>query len=263
MASVENALASGWRIFKQDAKWLAEKSVSLPGATATLIREEHEDFNTLLGKVEVRESLLGGDPSQPVKSVVTNDGTSVTDGQHEALKVSGVAVPGAETAQADSEVAAEEAAVEDPPSEAESVAPVGAAGSTQEEQPATPGSEGATADTQPPEGEHFTGSSPTETAPNEGPDNGVSGGAEQSETAEPVEGVVVERGDFVVAPGAGETEPVPTTEDLKPEDVAVVSGGAVASEGVADTESVKPDADTADPTAQVTPAAAPPVVTSE
>lgn len=92
MASLESALAAGWRVFEQDGKNVAEKSLSLPGQTATLIREEAESLKALAEKIEVREKHLGGDVSQPPKVVITDTGQVVTGDQHEALKTDGVAL---------------------------------------------------------------------------------------------------------------------------------------------------------------------------
>lgn len=150
MANLDAALAAGWRVFEQNAKKVAEKSIALPGATASLIREEAETIEHLVEKIDVRERLLGGNPADVGKVVITNDGTLVTDGQHEALKVDGISVPEAAAPDVPAPVDPQQQVEPEHPKadellpvapEAPSVAPVDAGQSPVTEQPVTPPAE--------------------------------------------------------------------------------------------------------------------------
>ena len=91
---------AGWREIDrneddENASFVAERYVSLPGQTASTLRIEADSASALNDAVALRESQLTG-RLEDVRDVITNDGSRVTDAQHEALKAEGVTVADAE-----------------------------------------------------------------------------------------------------------------------------------------------------------------------
>lgn len=84
MSLLTRHIEAGWHEVSQYGKFAAEKFLSLSGATASTLREEADSFRDLVAKLDQRENALGGDPSQPVKSVTYSDGRTLTDAEHSA-----------------------------------------------------------------------------------------------------------------------------------------------------------------------------------
>lgn len=91
MTLLKRHLEAGWReVESTGAKRVAEKTISLPGKSSSILREEAETQEELHRRLDTREMLLGGDPSLPVRDTVTDDGSLVTAAQHTALKMADV-----------------------------------------------------------------------------------------------------------------------------------------------------------------------------
>jgi hypothetical protein len=95
MTLLTEHLEAGWREFKEGERWVAERFFGRPGATASAVRVEADSSDALREAVSARQAQLDGMDGE-VKDVITNDGTLVTDAQHEALKATGTSVDGAE-----------------------------------------------------------------------------------------------------------------------------------------------------------------------
>lgn len=106
---IEKALSLGWRVFEQGFKKVAEKTIALPGYTSSILHEEAETVEDLLQKIEVREMLLGGDPSVPVADVIYPGDVRVTGAQHAGNQIAGVAPVASDSAPQSDVVTAEAA----------------------------------------------------------------------------------------------------------------------------------------------------------
>lgn len=95
MTLASKLLDAGWREFKEGERFVAEKLLSLPGQSASTLTVSSDSEQGLQDAVALRESQLSGRTGD-IRDVITNDGTLVTDAQHEALKADGVAVNDAE-----------------------------------------------------------------------------------------------------------------------------------------------------------------------
>lgn len=262
MTLLTEHIEAGWREVESGefGRWVAERLFARPGATSDTVRVEASTSGLLQQAVTLRESQLAG-ADKPALDVVTDDGSTVTDAQHDALKVEGVvseaatAVESPEPAVADEEreealrefetavtarlqVAAEDFETKLTNASDDALARFNAAVAklpevTSEQNPeaeaAVPAAAGTSDEPESPltpSGEPVTSESAAqETAQEPQPEVQPNGGA---------------AGPQVVAPGTTDEEPVPSTEELAPADLKVIEGGAVAESGELDTETVKP-----------------------
>lgn len=95
MTLLTEHVKAGWRDFKEGERHVAERYFGRPGASASIVRVEADSPDKLNDAVAARQAQLDGMDGE-VKDVITNDGTLVTDAQHEALKATGTSVEGAE-----------------------------------------------------------------------------------------------------------------------------------------------------------------------
>jgi len=95
MTLLSEHIEKGWRDFKEGERHVAERFFGRPGATASIVRVEADSADKLNDAVTARQSELDGMDGE-VKDVITDDGTLVTDAQHDALKATGTSVDGAE-----------------------------------------------------------------------------------------------------------------------------------------------------------------------
>jgi len=96
MTLLSKHIEAGWHEVEAGInRYAAERFHSRPGATSSIIRVEADSRPALNREIELRESRLAG-TEEDIKDTITDDGTLVTGGQHEALRTEGVTVADAE-----------------------------------------------------------------------------------------------------------------------------------------------------------------------
>lgn len=93
MTLLTKHIEAGWHEVELAGRKAAEKYHALPGATSSIIRVEADTQDALHREIDLRESRLTG-TDEPIRDTITNDGTLVTGGQHEALRTEGLEVSG-------------------------------------------------------------------------------------------------------------------------------------------------------------------------
>jgi len=93
MTLLTRHIEAGWHEVELAGRKAAEKFHSLPGATSSIIRVEADTQDALHREIDLRELRLTG-TDEPIRDTITNDGTLVTGGQHEALRTEGLEVSG-------------------------------------------------------------------------------------------------------------------------------------------------------------------------
>lgn len=81
---------AGWRVFKEGSAYVAEKYLSLPGASASTLTIKADSRHELVEAVALREQQLGPSPGEEFADVTWPDGSQVTSRAHAAARMAGV-----------------------------------------------------------------------------------------------------------------------------------------------------------------------------
>lgn len=80
---------AGWRVFREGSEHVAEKYLSLPGASASTLTIKADSRHELVEAVALREQQLGPNPGDEFADVTWPDGSQVTSRAHAAARMAG------------------------------------------------------------------------------------------------------------------------------------------------------------------------------